>query len=228
MLRFLRLVLMLYAGLALAVSVTAAQPASHAAAEFLGAEDCPLPCWHRIQPGITPTVAALSLLKSDPWVNLPDPTAIEERANFYDWQWSGLYPFTTTVGSAHLFVPDGIMSVTRREGEISRVASLSMNAGLALADMWLLLGPPTSFTVGSLRENGEVILIVTLYQMGGPGMSVTAFQSCPLNRDSLWRSRVTIQMNASRFPMPTGNVIVRNTVTLIKMLADENRRYCGR
>ena len=208
------------------IAVIVAQPAANRTFEFFAADDCALPCWHGIVPGETSAEAALTILESDPWVDLVEQTEVRSQPTFIFWRWSASYPFSPTFANANLEISDGLIGFSTQGAQRGlTVGNINLNAGLKLSEVWIALGPPQAFTIGRLvDQSGGILLNTTLYNFGGYAIAANVYQSCPLGRETMWASEMTIQMapqvaNAIRLPPDYGD-------TLVRLLDRYDRLFC--
>ncbi len=61
---------------------------------FVSSEDCRLPCWQGIRPGVTSGVEAIAILQNHPWANYVRVRGDLEAGDpgTITWSWSGAQP----------------------------------------------------------------------------------------------------------------------------------------
>ncbi|MCL4247172.1 MAG: hypothetical protein KJ065_03355 [Anaerolineae bacterium] len=198
---------------------------------FFGTDNCEMPCWQGIQLGVTPLEDAVAILDAHPWVNRPRISSPLVPPTYIPWLWSDAFPYPAALGndSRAVQVPEGILGVgssARLQVVRPVVTGVSLGTGLHLADVWLALGPPTAFSIGRVPSLNETIMSVRLIGMGAPGVAVTAYQRCPLSRETLWASQpLLIQMTAPA--LLSGSPPPDYVPSLLELLDRYDRLYCG-
>lgn len=72
-----------------------------------GGEDCPMPCWAGIRPGVTSADEALNILYSHPWigeVQISDHLQLHYNSpnGQYGWRWNGAQPAALIINAANV------------------------------------------------------------------------------------------------------------------------------
>ncbi len=224
--RLLRLLAVLTGIFIACIGTIVAQPAHNRTAEFFDAADCTMPCWHGIQPGTTGVEVALAILEADPWIEPVRTTEIRSQPTFFSWRWSEAYPFTPSIVDPNIESDDGRIGFAIHPSlDQLVVGSINLNAGLPLADVWLALGPPKSFSVGRLvDQSGGILLYLTLSNLGFEGLSATVYQPCPLDREMMWASAISVQMSPE--PVDAERLLLDESETLVRLLQQYNRLFC--
>lgn len=230
MIQLLKRAASLYLTTALIIGIIASQPYDNPARGFFG-EDCPIPCWQGIRPSVTTRAEADDILLQHPWVGqtgisvFPEGRATDAVPTFYEWQWTAAFPYPSPLLDFDtLFLTNvlGIRSgITQRDG-VDRVGSLNLVTGLRAADLWLLYGVPQAFTSGYLTADIPIHQL-TLFTLGGSGVSATAYQQCPLDLKSLWESPVTVQLTSPGQIAPARATSMRTLFALLEM---RNAQLC--
>lgn len=231
MVRLLRLTCLMIALFASSLALIRAQPYDNPALDFFGADDCEMPCWQGIQLGVTPADAALGVLNAHPWTQ-PSMMAGASFAmqTFTTWTWTESFPYPQqdVTNNPSFHIPDGTLGIgaSPRLRVAAPVATgIHLGTGLRLADVWLLLGSPTAFSIGRVATPRNVIMSVRLIGMGGmPEIVANAYQTCPLTRETLWDSPVAIRMTAPA--LVTGVPPREYVTTLLELLDRYDRLYC--
>ncbi|MBL8152851.1 MAG: hypothetical protein JNM70_01605 [Anaerolineae bacterium] len=102
---------------------------------FQAIDGCKRPCFLGIQAGVTSGAEAIDILEHHEWID-PD-TIVQSRDEIYQfiwvsWQWSGRQPDFL----------NGLAYLTFSNLTDGRIATLRVNTGFSLGDLWLSLGPP--------------------------------------------------------------------------------------
>jgi len=229
MARLLRLTFLIVALFASSVALVSARPYINPAVAFFGADDCEMPCWQGIQFGVTPADEARAALDANPWVYRP-PTSARLASPYTLWLWTDSFPYPqrSVTNNRAVHLPDALLgtgSSARLNASEPVATGISLGTGLSLADVWLLLGPPTSFSIGRVAMPSNMVMSVRLIGMGGkPGIVADAYQSCPLTRETLWDSPVSIQMTAPALAGTTPQV--EYVTDLLELLERADLLYC--
>lgn len=231
MTRVVRLTLILVVFFASPMALIAGHAYDNPAAAFFGADDCEMPCWQGVQLGATPAEEALEMVNSHPWMQ---PSTLVGASfamqTFTTWSWTETFPYPqqAITNNPSFHIPDGTLGIgssLRLRVTEPVVTGLHLGTGLRLADVWLLLGSPRGFSIGRVATPRDVIMSVRLLSMGGmPEVVVNAYQTCPLTRETLWDSPVSIRMTASALVTPPRQE--EYITTLIELLERYDRLYC--
>ena len=215
----------LWGVLVVIMALIASQPYENPAIAFFGAQDCQVPCWQGIRPAVTTRAEADDILLQNPWVGqtgitvFPSGTATDALPTFYQWQWTDAFPFPSPLLNFDtLFLTNviGIRSGVTQRDHIDRVGTLNLVTGLRAADLWLLYGVPQAYTSGYLTSSVPIHQL-TLFTLGGSGVSATAYQQCPLDLMSMWNSPVTVQLASPGQIAPMRSTSLRTLFELLKM-----------
>lgn len=160
---------------------------------FLLPEDCNMPCWLGIRPGVTTTDEALAILRAHPWI---ERVVVEERqptATFLYLVWNQQAPaFVAEVDSP---LPP-YLSVER-----NIIQLIMIPTRIPYADAWWLMGTPGVglFKVSGYRSANEPgyrpnTVHSAMYFDRQVVFDTRVF--CPVNPDMFWRAPVTISFNS--------------------------------
>jgi hypothetical protein len=210
--------------------VITAQPSENPARAFFDADDCPMPCWHGIRPGITPRAEAEAMLAAHPWIELSQTADLPDvpYSGTYDlWLWAAAFPFPIPINRPDIRFTDGVIGYLdrRREGEIARVGGIEMTTGLRLGDVWRLLGAPRSIaSEGYVGSPGNRLHEIRFFTFDDLNIQATAYQSCPISLHSLLNSPVTLQLSPNPVPAYRAEPILP---TLYRLLRLRQVSVCG-
>lgn len=145
-------------------------------------EGCPAPCFMGIRPGTTTEEQALIILKNHKWVETVNNNSIIIR-----WRWNGLQPkilFTQREGELILnndYDPDGTF-------ENKYISSMRLTTTIPVGYSRLLFGSPD--IVNAIAFDRDVV--ISAFYADAPFLSVQTTFDCPVTREKLWKSPMTI------------------------------------
>ncbi len=224
--RFALLVLF-FGGVLVAI---AAQPDANPARAFFAAEDCPMPCWQGIRPGVTAREDAEAILEAHPWVDLSadvDVPGIPYSGTYDLWQWTEDFSFPMPINRQDIAFTDGVIGYIdrQRDDEIPRVGGMEMTTGLTLGDVWRLLGAPRSIaSEGYIGSPGDRLHEIRFFVFGDTNITATAYQSCPISFASLLESPVSLRLSPNPVPSYRSEPILP---TLYRLLRLRQVSVCG-
>jgi hypothetical protein len=139
-------------------------------------QDCRMPCFLGIRPGITSFDHALELLQSHAWV----ADVRIDRAEPYrvTWRWSGAQPA--------LF--DGVAGGILYRDNYNMVTSIKLQTVVPYATVWFELGVPEMGYVIPQRRG----MLHGIYY-SEPNVYVINFTTCPAHLLTYWQNNVVIQ-----------------------------------
>jgi hypothetical protein len=112
----------------------------HALRALLMPEDCEMPCFMGIRPGVTMVDEAVRLLQANAWVS-----SVEQDGTVdIRWTWSGLQP---------RFILDSKPGYLTIAADRQRIAKVTLNTTLVVGDFWLMWGAPTAHELGYVANN---------------------------------------------------------------------------
>ena len=177
----LKMALTLFLLIVVLVGFTRAQPSDDDRLQgFLALDDCALPCFMGIRPGLTNTQDAILLLEQHDWVEKVTQHIwfSGPGSSLYSWSWSGLQPAFVNSAAPGVFSTEGNM-----------VAVLQVPTTISLGDFWLLNQPQHSMIA---REPGQLSYKATY--LGG-ALEIETVLACPLRPGGFWRAPVQMQMS---------------------------------
>lgn len=188
---------------------------------FFHAEGCPMPCWHGIQPGITPVDDAVRRLEAIPWVRSPLDIVSASGSLYGDtgyvrWRWDDSYPLPPDA----LVPPLGMLIV-----EDSVVQQIYLTTYLQVGDVWLALGRPQGGTVDFVKESDAPMLVLNNAAYLDGALLVMSYTGCPMRRSDVWRSPTFLWLRHDRADLrfdPYPAYYSR----MIQWLRNGNREYC--
>ncbi len=158
----------------------------HELRALLMPEDCEMPCFMGIRPGITTVDEAASLLVKHPWVK-----EIVRTGGSLDWYWNGHEPaFLDGIGipTVSAIVSDG------RETVI--VGSIFIPTQLPAGYIYLLMPNPTAFRAHPLTPATLSLTTTNLIYMDVSygTFDVAASILCPSRLNNFWSTHVAINV----------------------------------
>jgi hypothetical protein len=225
--RFLLRVFIFNCVLAFIILLIIAQPYQNPTKLFFGEQDCQIPCWQGLSPGITNREEAEAFLLAHDWIDQTSLSNLNRLTDatpaFYQWRWSEQFPFPPPFLDNALAITDGTIGIrsgaTRTDG-IDRLSSLRFSTSIRVADLWLRFGPPRAFTSAYLTTD-ITLHEMTLFTLGGSGINVTAHQQCPINIRTLLESPATISIAAPGQIAPSRQTPFRTFFAVMSMRNDQ-------
>jgi len=167
------------------------------------ADDCSMPCFIGIRPGVTTLDEAAAILQAHEWVG---DITVENYPHgdmpwgFVRWNWNGEQPtFLTTPDN-----PD--MQFVRSESGV--VADIIVHTSIHLADAWLIYGSPSRAVVDV--QPSSVYGAQLFNSNGYPelGFALLSYRPCPTTLKTFWSAPVfiTYHLQSDISIMPASNV----------------------
>lgn len=150
-------------------------------------DDCAIPCWQGIRPGVTGINSALAILHAHPWVDgvsqvNPVPFEGNTTTVLVYWTWSRDYPYATALA----YSEQGIL-ITER----GVVRQIYLTTSIPFGDLWLALGGADGGLVTSLYDAGSIRIDSTAHYAGaGVTASGMVYANCAVAYPDLWRAPV--------------------------------------
>jgi hypothetical protein len=192
----LRFVLPLYLFFIALMAALLLRPYDNSAlrALFISSDDCVLPCWQGIRPGITSGKEAIAILENHDWVDY-----VQVRGDFdagnpgaITWTWSGAQP--------------AMLGVNRTGGRVlvirNVVRYVRLSTTLGFGDIWLGFNHPDlgRFEGPSGSTTRPEMYHQALYD--GGILVVESIVYCPVRYDKLWNSPVTVEFREAMTLIP--------------------------
>lgn len=183
LLKSIVLFVLLFAGL---VGAIHAQPYddSQLRAFLTGPEDCQLPCFMGIRPGVTTIEEATMILTTHEWVG-----EIQVIYNRFgrpyqaQWSWSGLQPaFIDGSKQAYVVASEGVIELIGAETSIS------------FGSLLLVLGVPDRGTTAVSDRGSSIVFYHAGYSSSSLG--VQSMMRCPVHLRDIFETKVSISFIA--------------------------------
>jgi hypothetical protein len=140
---------------------------------------CALPCWNQIEPGITTTAEAVSLLQTDS--NIADYHVSEGQIS---WWWNGdQSPLLDASGRAF----HGRLETALVNGQ-ERVTSMVLDTTVLMGDVRLTLGDPDSVTLHTVPGRDTTQRAGIVYVAHYHDLSIFTMLDCPMTVNDFWRA----------------------------------------
>jgi hypothetical protein len=160
---------------------------------FVSSEDCVLPCWQGIRPGLTSGVEAIALLQTNPWVNyLRVRGDLEAGApGTITWSWSGMQP-THLAGSTggRLLVMHNIVQYVR------------FSTTLQFGDIWMGYDHPEAGLLTGPNSPATQQQIFHQASFHDGKLMVESTLTCPMKFGALWYTPVTVELRQEMRLLP--------------------------
>jgi hypothetical protein len=156
-------------------------------------DDCAAPCFMGVRPGVMTAGEALNILERHDWVESVDIMQTPIR-----WTWSGRQPGWIDERVPGALATERFVDRTRHDAAVRLV----VQSRLALADVYLLLGPP-DLSWFRLGYPASVVPPVHAVYYRDYGLQLSSANRCPLRLDNIWResAELSFLIVPSRLPL---------------------------
>jgi hypothetical protein len=146
-------------------------------------ENCAMPCWNGIQPGVTTVDEAVQILQADPTVS-----DYQVTPGKLSWWWNGDQPaaFDTSGRAFH-----GRMEYATVNGA-DRITSIVLDTTIPLGNVQLTLGSPDAITLHTIQPQDASQRAGIVYVAHYDALSVFTVLDCPMNVDDFWGSQAYV------------------------------------
>lgn len=153
-------------------------------AVFVSSDDCMLPCWQGIHPGVTSGEEAVNILENHEWVRY-----VRVRGDFgagkpgtITWTWNGTQPATLGFDGGRVLVIDNVVEYVR------------LFTTLGFGDIWMGFDQPEQ---GRLEgPSGSATRPEMFHQASywGGMLMVESIVYCPVGFATVWNTPVTVEL----------------------------------
>lgn len=147
-------------------------------------DDCPMPCWQGIRPGVTNINDALHILEAHPWISeIQHPEIPYDKRTYWNWNAE----------------PSGVINNAVRghglpDWDNNAWSSIEISTVVPMGDFVLTLGKPDGLMILAIRSNSiaggsaqvEKMMPVLVYR--DLGLMIYNFIDCPARMDDFWNS----------------------------------------
>ena len=193
----LKLALLLTLLFALPIVAIRAQPYEDRVTPILIHEDCPMPCFMGIRPGITPMRESSEILDAHDWVfngqgdfpkNLRDAPFFDVvlRKTVINWRWSDTLP--------NWIMGDQRGSMTIQD---AKVLDIGIATRLTLGEIILAFGDPTETRFFSSKDGKRFGYTIWFADMG---IIIITQGDCPLSRAYNFPTQIIFSMISPQLP----------------------------
>lgn len=154
-------------------------------------DNCPMPCWFGIRPGVTTPTEALALLSTHPWGGQADADQ-----------------YNAVTGSGIIgweFEPNRLSIIPRYRGVRLRannhvIINVTLPPGIPFDAVWFAFGPPPEIrrTLVALLNTSSFRLDQAMFY-SGEGLTVTNRIRCPMRAEDVWSARSIVQLGTPLF-----------------------------
>lgn len=180
-------------------------------------ENCAMPCFMGIQPGVTTVEDAIQTLQTSGWVKDMDipPQSVSQVVNELIWRWNDSFPY---LPDADHIVPYG--NFVTLHGDV--VESIVVGTSISLADFNLAWGKPAGYLVRDLPKG----TLYYAYEYPERQVRVIGVLMCPYF-PGFWSNGTNIVLGDARqnFQTPLDRT---NDGLFLKQLVQFGYRSCGR
>jgi hypothetical protein len=162
----------------------------HGLRALLTAENCPMPCFMGIQPGVTKADQAVSLVEKSGWADKVEALQTNDGGiSGLQWNWNDTAP-----GLHDRQRPARVQLYPAAKAlSVPTVVSITTGTIEPVGTIFLLMGQPDSLEGSPASMTaGDLSLVNALFISNG--LFIVATVACPTTEDHFWRAPMTVQV----------------------------------